>query len=79
MVVKSSAPTDGGEQKVPAGSFAGTSYMKSSATVMGKTVETEVWMHPAVPINGSVRSKDVGGSSESVLLGFGSDGTPKIM
>jgi hypothetical protein len=78
MVVKSSSPAEGGDQKVPAGSFAKTTYVKSSATAMGKTVETEVWMHTAVPINGLVRSKDVDGKSESVLLSFGKDGKPKI-
>jgi hypothetical protein len=78
MVVKSSSPADGGDQKVPAGGFSGTAYVKSSATAMGKTVETEVWMHPAVPINGVVKSKDVDGKSESVLLAFGKDGKPKI-
>jgi hypothetical protein len=78
LVTTSSSPTDGGSQAVPAGSFAGTSYVKSSTTVKGKTVETEAWFHPAVPINGVVRTKEANGGSETVLLAFGSDGKPKI-
>jgi hypothetical protein len=78
LVVTVSSPVDGGTQAVPAGNFAGTSFIKSTSKVMGKTIETEAWYHPAVPVNGMVKMRASDGSSESVLLAFGSDGKPRI-
>jgi hypothetical protein len=78
LIVSVSSPADGGAQAVPAGSFAGTSFIKSTTKIMGKTYESETWLHPAVPINGAVRSRMSDGSSENVLLAFGSDGKSKL-
>ena len=70
--------TDGGVVEVPAGSFAGTSLVKAKTKVMLFTVETESWFHPAVPVNGMVRSRSSDGKNVSELLSFGYDGTPRI-
>jgi len=78
LVSTATSPADGGEQKVPAGTFSGTSYVKSTTKYMGKKIEGETWFHPAVPINGVVRTKAGDGSGETVLLAFGADGVPRI-
>jgi hypothetical protein len=78
LVVSVSAPTDGGPVAVPAASFAGTSYYKSSVKVLGKTIETESWFNAAVPINGVVKSRATDGSTLTELLAFGTDGKPRI-
>jgi hypothetical protein len=78
LVVTVSSPSDGGTQAVPAGSFAGTSYIKSTSKIMGKTIESETWFQPSVPINGMVKTRAADGSSESLLLAFGVDGKPRI-
>jgi hypothetical protein len=78
LVTSSTGLKDGGAVTVPAGSFAGTAYAKTSAKVMGFTVESEVWMNEAVPINGMVKSSSNKGKSTSELLSFGADGKPKM-
>jgi hypothetical protein len=78
LVASSTGIKEGGAVTVPAGSFAGTSYAKTSAKVMGFNVEGEVWMSPAVPINGMVKSSSNKGKSTSELLSFGVDGKPKM-
>jgi hypothetical protein len=78
LVATAQTTSDGGAQAVPAGNFAGTSYYKSTVKAMGKTIESEAWFHPAVPINGLVKSRVTDGSSESALLAFGLDGKPEI-
>jgi hypothetical protein len=78
LVVTVSSPTDGGAQAVPAGNFAGTSFIKSTSKIMGKTIEMETWYHPSVPVNGMVKTRSADGSSESVLLAFGVDGKSQL-
>jgi hypothetical protein len=78
LVTSSTGLKDGGAVTVPAGSFAGTSYAKTTAKVMGFAVEGEVWMSPAVPINGVVKTSSNKGKSTSELLSFGTDGAPKM-
>jgi len=78
MVVNVSTYTDGGAVQVAAGSFAGTSYNKATVTVMGFKVQTEVWYHPAVIVNGMVKSKSSDGKTITELLAFGNDGKPKL-
>jgi len=68
----------GGAVAVPAGSFAGTGYAKSTVKTMGFSVESEVWFNEAVPINGMVKSSSNKGKSVSELLDFGFDGKPKM-
>jgi hypothetical protein len=78
LVTDSSGMKDGGAVTVPAGSFAGTAYAKTTAKVMGFSVESEVWMNEAVPLNGMVKSSANKGKSVSELLEFGFDGKPKM-
>jgi hypothetical protein len=78
LVVNVSAPVDGGSVAVPAGSFAGTSKIKSSTKVMGQTIETESWFNSAVPVNGVVKSQTTDGKTVNELLAFGTDGKPRI-
>jgi len=78
LVTSSTGLKDGGAVTVPAGAFAGTSYAKTTAKVMGFTVEGEVWMSAAVPINGVVKTSSNKGKAASELLSFGADGKPKM-
>jgi hypothetical protein len=78
LVVSVSSPSDGGTVAVPAGSFAGTSVIKSTSKVMGKTIETESWIHPSVPVNGMVKAMTADGKTVTELLSFGTDGKPRI-
>lgn len=78
LVVNVGAYTDGGAVEVPAGSFAGTNMVTATAKVMGFSVETTSWFHPAVPVNGMVMSKSKDGKTVQQLLSFGFDGTPTI-
>ena len=78
LVSKTSGVTDGGAIAVPAGSFAGTSTIKVSVKVMMSTIEMQSWLHPAVPVNGTVKSMTTDGKTVIELLSFGSDGAPRI-
>jgi hypothetical protein len=78
LVTSSTGMKDGGAVAVTGGSFAGTAYAKTTAKVMGFTVESEVWMNEAVPINGMVKSSSNKGKMVSELLDFGFDGKPKM-
>lgn len=70
--------TDGGTVSVPAGKFAGTNQVNASMKIMGMKVETESWYHPAVPVNGMVKSRSKDGKSESRLVSFGFDAKPEM-
>ncbi len=78
LVATNSAMTSGGAVTVPAGSFAGTGYYKSSAKTMGISVEGESWFSDSVPINGMVKSTMNKGKVVTELLDFGFDGKPKM-
>ena len=78
MVVGPATYSDGGAVQVPAGAFAGTSMVKAKTKVMGFSVETETWSHPAVPLSGMVKSRSTDGKSSSELLSFGFDGKARI-
>jgi len=78
LVMKTSGVADGGAIQVPAGSFAGTSTIKATVKVLMSTVESQVWLNPAVPVNGVVKSMTTDGKTVVELLSFGFDGVPKI-
>lgn len=78
MVVKVASFTDGGAVTVPAGTFAGTNYSKSSVKVLGMTVESECWYNGAVPVNGIVKTQTTDGKTVTELLSFGFDGKPEL-
>ncbi|HUW69942.1 MAG TPA: hypothetical protein VMX33_06885 [bacterium] len=78
MIVNIPEYTDGGSIQVPAGTFAATTLVTAKTKVFGRTIESETWFQPAVPVNGMVRSRTKDGKSVSELLGFGFDGKPRI-
>ncbi|HRY71981.1 MAG TPA: hypothetical protein P5165_02050 [Spirochaetia bacterium] len=78
MVVSLSEYVEGGAVQVPAGSFSGTNVVKAKTKVMGFNIETESWFHPAVPVNGMVKSRTTDDKSFSELISFGFDGKPRI-
>jgi len=78
MIVNISEYVDGGSVQVPAGTFAGTSVITAKTKIFGKTMESESWFHPAVPVNGMVKSRTKDDKSVSELITFGFDGKPRI-
>ena len=78
LVVRVSAPTDGGAVTVPAGSFAGTSIHQIDEQGDGPDYEAETWFNSAVPVNGVVKSTTTDGKTVTELLAFGTDGKPRI-
>lgn len=78
MIVNISEYVDGGSVQVPAGTFAGTTVVTAKTKILGKTIETESWFHPAVPVNGMVKSRSKDDKSVSELIGFGFNGKPRI-
>ena len=66
--------TDRGSVSVPAGNFSGTNKILTSIRILDMTIETESWYHPAVPVNGMVKSRSTDGKTESRLISFGFDG-----
>lgn len=70
--------TDGGSVSVPAGNFSGTNKVLASIKILGMKIETESWYHPAVPVNGMVKSRSTDGKTESRLISFGFDGKPEL-
>lgn len=65
---------DGGVVKVAAGSFTGTTKIHTTQKIMGKSFETDGWFHPAVPINGIVKSVTDSGDVVMELVKFGTRG-----
>jgi len=78
ILSKPSGATDGGPVQVPAGSFAGTSSVKTTMKIMMSTIEVQTWLNPAVPVNGMVKSMTTDGKTVVELLSFGTDGVPQI-
>lgn len=78
MIVNVPEYADGGSVQVPAGTFAATTLVMAKTKIFGKTIESETWFHPAVPVNGMVRSRTKDDKSVSELIAFGFDGKPRI-
>jgi len=64
----------GGTITVPGGTFKRTTKIDSEASVMGMSFKSTVYAHPAVPINGTVRTETSNGKSVTELLDFGKSG-----
>lgn len=74
-----SAPTDvSGAAKelvtVPAGTFAGAARFTGTFSIGPISKNVIGWFHPAVPVNGSVKSVTTDGDVTTELLAFGEDG-----
>lgn len=59
---------------VIAGAFAGCYRGVSSVAVAGRTIASDVWWHPAVPINGVVRAVGHDPATTTELVDFGTTG-----
>ncbi|HNY20528.1 MAG TPA: hypothetical protein PKO22_00125 [Treponemataceae bacterium] len=76
MIVNTDAYVDGGPVTVPAGNFAGTVKIHSTAKIMGMKIESDSWLSNAVPMGGMVKSTD--GQNVTELLSFGTDGKSEL-
>jgi hypothetical protein len=63
---------------VPGGSFAQSYRKRVTFSFGGMTRTADTWSHPAVPINGSVKSRGVDYKGETELIGFGRDASSEI-
>ncbi len=73
LLITTSALQDGGSQQVPAGTFKGATASRSEVSFLGKKYISDVWLHPAVPLNGMVKS--VANTGQTIeLLDFGMKG-----
>ncbi len=59
---------------VTAGSFAGCYKGVSTVALGGRSISSDVWWHPAVPINGMVRAVAHNPASTTELVRFGTTG-----
>ncbi len=76
MIINTETFVDGGPVTVPAGIFAGTVKIHSTAKIMGMKIESDNWLNPAVPMGGMVKSTD--GKNVTELLSFGTDGKSEL-
>lgn len=63
---------------VPGGSFAQSYRRRVTMSLGGMTRTADTWTHPAVPINGSVKSRGIDYKGETELIGFGRDAVSEI-
>lgn len=63
--------------KVPAGSFKGALKARSEVAFMNRRYLSDAWFHPAVPINGMVKSVSPDYDTSMVLLDFGLSGAKR--
>jgi len=76
MIVNTETFVDGGPVTVPAGVFAGTVKIHTTAKIMGMKIESDNWLNAAVPMGGMVKSSD--GKNITELLSFGTDGKSEL-
>ena len=70
---------DGQEDvSVPAGQFAQAYKGRVKIDALGKTLVSDVWWHPEVPINGGVRAIGVDPKSTTELIAFGTSGAKSV-
>jgi len=72
-VIETSNIKSGPAVTVPAGTFSGTSVVRTKLQVLGSEVESECWLSASVPISGIVKTADNEGNTQ-VLLDFGLEG-----
>ena len=71
LEVRTTMSTESGTVRVPAGKFEGTLKSSSEVSFLGKKYLSDAWFHPAVPINGMVKSVSKNGDTVIELLDFG--------
>ncbi|MBA3685204.1 MAG: hypothetical protein H0W72_08190 [Planctomycetes bacterium] len=67
-----SAPRE--EVTVHGGTFAGTARIEATVRLFGETHEFTSWYHPAIPLNGGVKSLSKDGEVETELLDYALEG-----
>lgn len=78
LVVRTQASAvDGGTMKTLAGTFKGTTKTRGEVSFLGKKYTSDSWLHPAVPINGMVKSITVEEDQTIELLDFGRSGAKR--
>jgi len=78
LVVRTqTTPEDGGTVKTLAGIFQGTTKTRGEVSFLGKKYASDSWMHPAVPINGMVKSVTAEEGQTIELLDFGLSGAKR--
>jgi hypothetical protein len=63
---------------VPGGSFARAYHRRVTISLSTEHRTFDAWLHPAVPIHGSVKSIGIDYKGRSELIGFGNDATSEI-
>jgi hypothetical protein len=66
-----------GPIRVPAGLFENTAKADAEVSFMGKSYQSTSWYHPAVPINGMVKSVSTSDGTVMELLDFGLSGAKR--
>ena len=74
---KTDQAAPGGTLKTAAGTFTQTVKVRSNVSFLGRSYPSEAWLHPAVPINGMVKSVSGDGTQTVELLSFGLSGAKK--
>jgi hypothetical protein len=62
------------DTQVTAGTFAACYKTRSTVELMGQSTTSDAWFHPAVPVNGMVRSVGVDRPMTMELIDFGVEG-----
>jgi hypothetical protein len=76
------APLAGSPQEdvtVPAGTFHGAYKRQQKIETSKASSEQTVWVHPAVPISGVVKSEEISKPNKTVLLAYGMTGAQSEM
>lgn len=76
LVIKPQQVLDGGMIQTPAGAFKGTTKATTTISFLGTSHAATTWLHPAVPLNGMVRSVTKDGETIE-LLDFGLEGATR--
>jgi len=80
LVSTAISQTPEGQEDVttPAGVFEQAYRARVEAIAMGRTFVSDVWWHPLVPFNGSVRTMGIDPQGKSELVGFGQSGATSV-
>ncbi|MBR9976718.1 MAG: hypothetical protein KFH87_01400 [Bacteroidetes bacterium] len=78
LVMRFDAGQTTGSVRVPGGTFDGCTKVTSKVETFFGDYESDVWLHPEVPLNGVVRSVSKDNDTVSDLLEFGSDAEPSF-
>jgi hypothetical protein len=68
---------DGGNMRVSAGNFNGSTKTSSEVSFMGRKYMSDIWLHPSVPINGMLKSVNKNEDIQIELLDFGLSGAKR--